>query len=87
MNVTRTIVYVTASWCQPCKQVWPHVEAVFPEVIKLDIESKDGVAVAGDTGVQSVPTLLVLDNGRPVHVLSGQITRRGLESLRAELDG
>lgn len=80
-----------ADWCGPCHMLAPTIDQLSSEmagrvkVAKLNID--ENPAVANRFGVQSIPTLLVLKNGREVDRLIGvqpkqEIVRR-LEKVLA----
>lgn len=56
-----------AEWCQPCKMIAPILEELVDDhgdkirVVKLDIESNPAVTRQYD--VQSIPTLLLFNDG------------------------
>jgi thioredoxin len=64
------LVDIYAEWCGPCKAFAPTLERFAAEsrdavrVMKLDIEEFTGVA--GEIGIRSVPTLLVVRSGQVV---------------------
>jgi thioredoxin 1 len=64
-----------AAWCGPCRAVAPTVEALASEyagklkVVKLDVDESGDVA--GQFGVQSIPTLILFKGGQPVERLIG----------------
>ncbi|MDH6124835.1 thioredoxin [Kitasatospora sp. GP82] len=64
------LVDLWATWCGPCRMVSPALEQVATELagriklVKVDIDRS--LALAQRFEVQAVPTLLVLDHGRPV---------------------
>jgi thioredoxin len=76
-------VYFTAVWCQPCKVVGPEVEALARDtegklkVCKVDIDRSKQLAEL--MRIQSVPTFVVFQRGRPVMMESG--VRRKAELL------
>jgi len=64
-----------APWCGPCKMVGPEVEAVAESyaneasVAKVNVD--DLPALASEYSVMSVPTLLVMKNGKEVNRIVG----------------
>jgi thioredoxin 2 len=64
-----------APWCGPCRMVAPVVEELAAEmagrvrVAKLNVD--ENPATAARFGVQSIPTLLVLERGREVERIVG----------------
>jgi thioredoxin 1 len=69
-----------ADWCGPCQMMEPAVEAVAADaeatVLKVDVDRHR--SLAGEYGVQSVPTLLVFDDGEPVERMVGAQSERAL---------
>lgn len=54
-----------ATWCGPCRQIAPFVDAIAKEnpeftIVKVDIDQAP--AIAQQFGVMSVPTLVVLNS-------------------------
>ena len=63
-----------ADWCGPCRMVAPLVEEIaaeHPEYLICKINVDDEPALAQEFGVQSIPTLVVLKNGKIVTQSSG----------------
>ncbi|MEU9746602.1 thioredoxin [Streptomyces niveus] len=64
------LVDLWATWCGPCRMVSPALEQVAGELagriklVKVDIDRSP--ALARRFEVQAVPTLLILDRGRPI---------------------
>jgi thioredoxin 1 len=76
------LVDFTASWCGPCKMMAPALES-FAErrrsalaVVKVDID--EAPDVAAKYGIGSVPTLMLLDNGRTLAQRSGMMSESQL---------
>lgn len=74
------IVDFFATWCQPCKSMFPVVEALAQdlagqaEVAKVDIE--EAHEAAAKFGVRSVPTFIAFKEGRPVATRCGTAPRQ-----------
>lgn len=64
------LVDLWAPWCGPCRMVAPGVERAATElagrlkVVKVNVD--EAPSVSARFGVQGIPTLLVLRDGRPV---------------------
>jgi thioredoxin 2 len=68
-----------APWCGPCRMIAPVVEELAAEmagsvrVAKLNVD--ENPATAARFGVQSIPTLLVLENGREIDRIVGVLPK------------
>ena len=91
---TPVLLDLWADWCGPCHMLAPTIEQLAQElagkvkVAKLDIDHNP--SVARRFGVQSIPTLLILKDGREVDRLVGvqpkqEILRRLRGILSSEL--
>lgn len=63
-----------ADWCRPCRMVSPIVDAIAEEnpqylVCKVNVDEEPDLA--GEFGVMSIPTLVVMKNGEVVNQASG----------------
>lgn len=76
------LVDFSAEWCGPCKVIAPIVEKLSREydgrlaVYSVDIDSDPNLAARN--GVMSVPTLLVLKDGRQVERIVGAVSEKDL---------
>ncbi len=76
-----------ATWCGPCRQLAPHVEAVAGELAgklkvgKLDVDQNP--RTAGAYQVQGIPTLLLFRNGKIAEQIVGYVSK---DALRRTLD-
>jgi len=75
-----------ADWCGPCQMMEPAVEAVASDtgatVLKVDVDEHQGLA--GEYGVQSIPTLLVFAGGELAERMVGAQTEDALADAIAE---
>ena len=58
-----------ATWCGPCRMLAPVIEEISEErndikVCKIDVDEEPGLAA--EYGIQSIPTLIVFKDGKPV---------------------
>jgi thioredoxin 1 len=74
-----------AAWCSPCRAMSPHVEALAStyegqvRVGKLDADAHQEIVAKLD--VRSLPTFLVLKEGRVVGQIVGAVPKSRLEDL------
>lgn len=66
-----------ATWCGPCKQLGPTLEKVVRQMngavrlVKVDVDKNQ--QLAGQLGIQSVPTVYAFKDGRPVDAFAGAL--------------
>lgn len=63
-----------ANWCGPCKMIAPVLEkldAEYPNIriVKVDVDQSQDIAAR--FGVQSIPTLIMFNNGKAVETQQG----------------
>lgn len=63
-----------ASWCAPCRMVVPIIEEIANErtdikVGKINVDEQ--TELASEFGIMSIPTLVVMKNGKIVQQVSG----------------
>ena len=67
-----------APWCGPCRMVVPLVEEIAEErsdikVVKINVDEEQELAM--QFGVMSIPTLVVMKNGKIVNQVTGAIPK------------
>lgn len=68
-----------ADWCQPCKLQTKIMAGLDYEAI--DIDTKDGAALAVHHGVRSIPTIILLnEDGEALQTAVGVTPRQKLEA-------
>ena len=73
-----------APWCGPCRMVVPIVEEIARErsdikVGKINVDENPGLA--GQFGVMSIPTLVVMKNGKIVNKFMGAKPKRAILAM------
>ena len=76
----RVLVDFFATWCGPCKMLAPLLEEVDQRkeagdllIVKVDVD--EAGVIAGKYGIQSIPTLILFENGQPVKTTLGYMPK------------
>ena len=75
----------TADWCQPCKAIAPEVEAFAREmegrakVVRIDVDKAP--VIAQQLRVQSVPTFMVVAEGRIQEAVVGAVRKKKMHEM------
>ena len=76
-----------APWCGPCRMMGPILEELLPKlpagakIAKINVDEEAGVAAKFN--VRSIPTLVILKNGKPVKQFIGVQTAAALQTAMA----
>jgi thioredoxin 1 len=61
----------SASWCQPCQTLKPIMEQVSKTIPVTKIDVDTDAQTVSDYGVRSVPTVILVKDGREVKRFTG----------------
>ena len=72
------LLFFTASWCGPCKKIYPQLEELYNklntnlvEIYKIQIDNDDNSNICDIFKVQSVPSFFLLKNKECINTLKG----------------
>ncbi len=88
-NQVLVVVDLWAPWAEPCKQLSPVLEKLAREgrgswiLAKIDVEENPRIAQV--FGVESIPTVVAIANGQPVHAFAGAQSEDQIRNWLAEL--
>lgn len=79
-NNKIAIVDFWADWCGPCKMMKPVLESFEQEtgIVVGKIDADANQELSEKFNVSSIPTILVLENGVPVHQVIGAMPKHKL---------
>ncbi|HEY7774662.1 MAG TPA: thioredoxin [Marinagarivorans sp.] len=86
--VRPVLVDFWADWCGPCKSLMPILEKLAVEYagafLLAKVNADELQQLAGQFGVQSLPTLMVMQNGQPVDGVQGAQPEAAIRELLAK---
>ena len=68
-----------AEWCGPCKMLGPVLEDLDLNVIKVDVDKHNELAI--ENGVMSVPTVFIYKDGKVVDKFIGFRSKEDIEKI------
>lgn len=80
----RVVLYFTAEWCNPCKKVRPIVEELNRDLAEnkfIIVDADSELELLEKFSIKSVPTFIVLEDGKEVKRATGVQTREQLQDL------
>lgn len=85
-NNRIAIVDFWATWCGPCKTMKPILEEFESDnnLVIGKVDADENAKISAKYDVVSIPTILVFENGMPVHRIIGAMPKH---KLAKELEG
>lgn len=79
------LLYFTASWCGPCKQISPVIHEKFTkinnlQIYKIDIDDNDDLCTTYD--IKSVPTFILIYNKHIKMIYKGSDSIQLLKNIK-----
>lgn len=75
------ILYYSAPWCQPCRMFGPIMDEVAKEYNVKKINIDEDNILTEKYGVMSIPTLVILKDGKEFKRLQGVQSKKDIVSL------
>ena len=73
-----------APWCGPCRMVVPTVEEIAeerPDIVVGKVNVDEEIELANRFGIMSIPTLVVMENGRIVKQAMGAQPKKAILNM------
>ena len=67
----KQILYFSAPWCGPCKQLGPVMESLSGQINYRKINVDNDTELSTKYSVRNIPTLVLLENGEAVNRTTG----------------
>ena len=80
-NEDKVLVDFFATWCGPCKMLGPVLEKTESDIKVIKVDTDEFEDLSREYGVMSIPTLVLLENGKEVKRNVGFIDKNSLENF------
>ncbi len=77
----KVLVDFFATWCGPCKMLGPVLEEAESEIKVIKVDTDQFEDLSREYGVMSIPTLVLLENGKEVKRNVGFLNKGALEEF------
>lgn len=77
----KILIDFYANWCGPCKMLSPILENFESNIKVIKIDTDEYEDLAREYGIMSIPTLVLIKNGREIKRNIGLIDKEELENF------
>ena len=77
----KQLIYFYGTFCNPCKSFRPTIDTISQEYPVRYVDVDQEPQLVSEHGIRSVPTIVVVENGRPVGKQSGVLTEGQLRGM------
>jgi thioredoxin-like negative regulator of GroEL len=90
-DLPKALLYFTADWCGPCKQMRPTLEAFsrtlsYLPIYRVNIDGEGLQEVAPQHGIRGIPTIIAFAEGKETSRQSGSCDAEKLKLLVASTE-
>ena len=74
----KEILYFSAAWCGPCKQLGPIIDSLAGQINfrKIDVDQNQDMSI--EYGVRNIPTLVLVENGQVKNRIVGMQSKTSI---------
>ena len=80
-NEEKVLIDFFATWCGPCKMLSPILEKAESTIKVIKVDTDEFEDLARKYGVMSIPTLVLLEDGKEIKRNIGFIDKESLENF------
>ena len=77
----KVLVDFFATWCGPCKMLGPVLEKAESKLKVIKVDTDEFEDLSREYGVMSIPTLVLIENGKEIKRNIGFIDKNNLENF------
>ena len=81
IKTDKILVDFFATWCGPCKMLAPVLEKANSDIKVIKVDTDEFEDLSREYGVMSIPTLVLLENGKEIKRNIGFIDKANLENF------
>lgn len=81
IKTDKILVDFFATWCGPCKMLGPVLEKAESDIKVIKVDTDEFEDLSREYGVMSIPTLVLIENGKEIKRNIGFIDKNNLENF------